>query len=237
MKNSISILFEDDLLIAINKPAGLLSIADRYSPDKPNAFSILKSSFPELLVVHRIDKETSGLLVFAKTTDAHKQLNIAFETQNVEKIYYCLTESSPNVNEGIINQPIAHSISQTGKMVIHPKGKSSITYYKVIEQFKNFSLISAAPKTGRTHQIRVHLASIGCPLVCDSLYGLRKEISIFDIKPRAKATDYGEIRPILQRTALHSHILNFKLKDKRYNLVSELPKDIKALIMQLRKWN
>lgn len=237
MKTKISILFEDEHIVAINKPAGLLSIADRYSPDKPNAFSILKSSFPDLLVVHRIDKETSGLLLFAKTIDSHKELNRAFESQEIEKVYFCVTESSPNVNEGIINQPIAHSISQTGKMVIHPKGKNSITSYKLIEQFKNFSIILAQPKTGRTHQIRVHLASIGCPLVCDSLYGIRNEISILDIKTRANASDLEEIRPLLERTALHSKIINFKIGDKMYNLEAEIPKDIKAFISQLRKWN
>ncbi len=236
MTAKFSVIFENEFVIAINKPSGLLSIPDRFIPDKENAYSLLKLSIPELFVVHRIDKETSGILLFAKSKEVHKELNTAFEKHQVEKTYLCLTESFPRDLEGIIDKAIAHSPSQTGKMIIHPKGKESVTHYKVLDKFKNFSLVQAQPVTGRTHQIRVHMAFIGCPLACDPLYGLRTEISISDIKPRVHVSEDQELRPLLQRTALHAWKLNFKLWDKDYNLEAEIPKDLKAVLTQLKKW-
>lgn len=231
-----TIILEDEFIVAINKPSGLLSIPDRFDIDKPNAYNLLKLSHQELFVVHRIDKETSGILLFAKSKESHKELNTYFEEHKVIKQYLCIAESTPDDLEGLIDKPIAHSPSQTGKMVIHPKGKESKTYYQVHEKFKNYSLIYATPITGRTHQIRVHLASIGCPLVCDPLYGLRTEIRISDIKSRVYFSESKEIRSILQRTALHSWKLNFTLFEKEYSLVAEIPKDLRALIYQLKKW-
>jgi 23S rRNA pseudouridine955/2504/2580 synthase/23S rRNA pseudouridine1911/1915/1917 synthase len=232
----LSVIFENDLILAVNKPSGLLSIPDRFIVEKANAFDMLKTSAGELFIVHRIDKETSGILLFAKTKEIHKELNLAFENHKVEKTYLCVAESSPIETEGIINQPIAHSQTQTGKMIIHPKGKESITQYRVLEKYRNFSLIQAKPITGRTHQIRVHLACIGCPLVCDPLYGHRTEIFISDIKSRVHLSKDQELRPLLHRTALHSWKISFTLSGIDYDLEAEIPKDMNALISQLKKW-
>ncbi len=237
MITDLEILFEDEYLIAVNKPSGLLSIPDRYISTKENAFNLVKNHITELYVVHRIDKETSGIILFAKSKEAHKELNSAFESHSILKKYICFTESRPMDMEGLIDRPIAHSIHQTGKMIIHPKGKASQTFYSLIEPYKQFSMLNASPKTGRTHQIRVHLASIGCPIICDPLYGKRSELTIKDLKSRINLSGDQELLPILKRTALHASSLNFNLFNRNYELFAKLPKDLKALQNQLKKWN
>jgi 23S rRNA pseudouridine955/2504/2580 synthase/23S rRNA pseudouridine1911/1915/1917 synthase len=236
MSFKLHLVFEDEYIIALNKPSGLLSIPDRFDANKLNAFGLLKATNEELFVIHRIDKETSGLLVFAKTRESHKQLNQLFEDHLINKTYLCVVESFPEIPKGIIDKPIAHSPSQTGKMMIHPKGKQSQTKYELIEKFNKFSLIHAEPITGRTHQIRVHMASIGCPILCDPLYSLRDTVTIADIKRKAQINDEGEIHPLMARTALHAFKMDFQLFNKSYNLEAELPKDMKALLAQLKKW-
>ncbi|MBK8449819.1 MAG: RNA pseudouridine synthase [Saprospiraceae bacterium] len=236
MVQKLNIVFEDSNIIALNKPSGLLIIPDRFDPEKPNAYTILKSLYPEVWIVHRIDKETSGLLLFAKNEVAHRDLNILFESHTIDKNYICFTESAPLEEEGIIDAPIAHSPAHTSKMMIHPKGKSSQTKFKLLERYHGHSCVLAKPLSGRTHQIRIHFAYMGCPLICDPLYGIRTEISIADIKKRPGLSKDQEIRPLLQRTALHSWKLNFILNAVSYELEAELPKDLKALQNQLRKW-
>ncbi len=235
-KAGLPIIFEDSQLIVLDKPSGLLTIPDRFDPEKPNLSSMLKSLYEELYIVHRIDKETSGLVLFAKNADTHKEISQLFESHLIRKKYQCFTEGRPSENAGRIDLPIAHSEHETGKMMVHRKGKPSVTNFLLLEPFQHFAFLEVSTETGRTHQIRVHMAAIGCPLVCDSLYGKRASISIIDIKPRAKMTDYEGERPLLSRTALHASNLEFTLSGQNYQLESSLPKDLKALQNQLRKW-
>jgi len=237
LKTKPDIIFEDDLIVAINKPGGLLSIPDRFDQEKESALSLLRSSRPELYTVHRIDRDTSGLLLFAKTTDAHRLLNLAFEERLIKKLYLSVCHSKPTPPEGSIKAPIAHSPSGDGRMTIHPKGKESETLYKITKSWKEFSLIECMPLTGRTHQIRIHLAYIGCPIVGDPLYGIEKELRINDIKKYARMSKTGEPSPpIIQRTALHAYQLEFNLGENAYSLTCPIPKDMRALMNQLDKW-
>ena len=234
--SEINTIYENEHFLVVDKAAGMLSIPDRYDLEKPNLIKLLQAKYDELFVVHRIDKETSGLVLFAKNSETHRLLSLLFENHTIEKRYVALTENCPVPESGIIDMPIAHSAYETGKMTIHKKGKPSITYYKIVESFKRFCLFELAPKTGRTHQIRVHLAALSCPIICDPLYGLRKELFIKDIKYNAKNADFEHERPLLSRTALHASSLEFNLYGQSYKIESPLPKDLRVVLNQLRKW-
>ncbi|MBK9108065.1 MAG: RluA family pseudouridine synthase [Saprospiraceae bacterium] len=236
-KHQVSVIFENDYLLAINKPSGLLSIPDRYDKTLPCAYHFLKEKHEQIFILHRLDKDTSGILLFAKDPETHQTVNGMFEHQEIEKTYQCITEAYPVDNEGMIDMPIAHDPSHPGRMTVHPKGKTCITKFLVLQRFKHFGHIQVSPKTGRTHQIRVHFAFIGSPLVCDPLYGIRKTLGIQDIKRKAKRIDIEEASYLLQRTALHASQLSFVLNGENYLLQAPMPKDMNAALKQIEKWD
>jgi len=208
-QHKISILYEDDDFLVINKPAGLLVLPDRFNRFAPNLFDILKKQYSEIFVVHRIDKETSGIIICAKNADAHKALGQQFEHHKVRKTYLALVQGNLPNDSGKIDLPIAEHRSEANMMVIDKqRGKPSVTEYRVIERFSRFTLVELQPLTGRTHQIRVHLKAIGHPLAIDTLYGRRKEIFLSDIKPKFKHTESGE-KPLMNRLTLHAARLEF----------------------------
>lgn len=236
MKNpEIKVLYEDHDLVIINKPSGMLSIPDRFNAELLNAYTLLKEKYPSIFIVHRIDKETSGILCFAKNAEAHKILNIAFEEGNVEKEYIAICYSTPEINEGVINMPIAHSGKLDGKMVIHSKGKESVTKYKCIESWQKFSLIKLMPLTGRTHQIRIHLAYLQCPIVGERLYHEFKPLTITMLKPFAKINPEQEESLLMNRVALHASKLKFELHGNFIQVEAPMPKDMHATLHQMRK--
>ncbi len=235
----IEILHEDDALVVVNKPPGLLTLPDRFAAAKPSVLGFLNKKYGKIFTVHRLDRETSGLLVFAKNEEAHRLLSIAFEKREVDKIYLALLEGSTHTDEGEIDKPIGDHPSQAGKMAISSAGKPSLTLWRVAERFRNFTLVEAKIMTGRTHQIRVHFQAIGYPLAVDSLYGRRAEIFLHDIKPRGvKMGKEGEGRPLMSRTTLHAARLSFDHPATGERLTVEAPmhKDFQAVISQLRKW-
>jgi len=239
-KPKIEIIYEDEAIVFVGKPSRFLSIPDRYGAEIPNLFHFLEKEYGKIFVVHRLDKETSGGLIFAKTEEAHKHLSLQFENRTVQKIYTAIVDGHLHESEGSINKSIAPSPTQQKRMVISIKGKSSLTHYKVVEQFKHFAHLAVEIKTGRTHQIRVHMESIGYPLLVDSIYGKRNEFFLSEIKHRKyKIGKDQEERPLLSRTALHASRLSFDhpTNNERMELECPLPKDISAVIKQLRKWN
>lgn len=167
---SIPILFENDDLIAVNKPEGLASILER-AKEKDCVLSLLSSlSRRKLYIVHRLDKETSGVLIFAKNAAAHKCLNQQFSSREIKKTYVALTHGEIPENSGIIDKPLRQFGS--GRVGVDAqKGKSSATEFKVERRFVDYTLVSVHPSTGRRHQIRSHLYSIGHPIVGDLRYG------------------------------------------------------------------
>jgi 23S rRNA pseudouridine955/2504/2580 synthase/23S rRNA pseudouridine1911/1915/1917 synthase len=229
------IIFEDDFLVAVNKPAGLLSIPDREGKEI-SLKQMLQDKYDEIFTVHRLDKATSGVIVFAKDENTHKQLSRLFEDHDTEKIYYGLVYGSISPEKGKIEEAIMPHPSGNGKMTISAKGKSSLTEYEVLENFRRFSWVKFKILTGRTHQIRVHTQFIGHSIVCDELYGDGKPVFLSSLKKKYNLSKSElEERAILSRLALHSASLKFTLNDKEYFFEAPPPKDLKALLQQLRK--
>jgi 23S rRNA pseudouridine955/2504/2580 synthase/23S rRNA pseudouridine1911/1915/1917 synthase len=237
MKIDDLIIFENEDFVALNKPSGLLTIPDREGVN--GLRNLLQEKYGSIFTVHRLDKDTSGIVVFAKNEAMHKHLSQQFENRETKKIYYGLVLGNPANKTGVINEPIAEHPVKKGMMCVYKKGKESITEYEVLESFRLFSWVQFRILTGRTHQIRVHSKHIGNPIVCDPLYGDGKPVFISQLKKTynlSKEEEEGE-RPILNRLALHAGQLSFKgLNGETFNLEAPLAKDLKALLNQLKKW-
>ncbi len=227
-------------MVVVNKAPGLLSIPDRFEPERPNLKHLLEAHYGEIYVVHRLDRETSGLLCFARNAEAHRQLSLQFEERTVEKIYLALVDGIPVPPEGQIEAGIAPHPSQAGKMITSSRGKAALTLYRVVETFRHFALVELSIKTGRTHQVRVHFQSIGHPLAVDPLYGRRNSFLLSEIKGKnyRQGKFQEEERPLLTRTSLHALRLTLTHPGtgQRQTFEAPLPKDLAAVVKQLRKW-
>lgn len=233
--NKAEIILENENFIAINKPAGMLSIPDRMQSE-PSLKDMLLEKYGEIFTVHRLDKGTSGVIVFAKNEATHKQLSQLFEGREVEKYYFGLVHGKMAEEKGSIDAPILPHPGKNGKMVINVKGRPSLTDYEVIENFRSFSWVKFQIHTGRTHQIRLHAQHIGHSIVCDEYYGTADPILLSTLKKRFNLAKSDEAeRPLMARLALHSALLKFELNGEHFELEAELPKDLRALLQQLRK--
>lgn len=166
------VIWSDEHILVINKPAGLPTLVDGWDPDAPHIVGLLKETYHPLWIVHRLDRETSGVLLFALTAEAHRGLNRQFETRQVQKTYHALVPGSPAWEEKVVSLSLRADGDRRHRTIADPiKGKPALTELKVLERFGDFSLIQAMPQTGRTHQIRAHLSLIGLPIAGDRLYG------------------------------------------------------------------
>ena len=232
------ILYTDDAIIVVNKPSGIFSIPDRFGKE-PSLKQILQNNFGPVFTVHRLDKETSGVILFARTEESHKYLSQQFENRETKKIYNGLVIGNPIENSGTINEPIVEHPVKKGVMTVYRKGKESITEYEVLERFRFYTWMQFNILTGRTHQIRVHMKHVGHPIVCDPLYGDGKPVFISSLKSRYKlAQSEEEERPILNRLALHASYLSLTdMNGSPYIFEAPLPKDLRATLNQLNKNN
>jgi len=232
----LDIIIDNDQFIAINKPSGLLSIPDRLGKDI-SLKDLLKQKYESIYTVHRLDRDTSGVIVFAKTEESHKELSALFEGRTMEKYYVGLVYGNMMTPKGSIEAPIMEHPGKATKMLTHANGKVSLTDYEVQETFRSYSWVKFQIHTGRTHQIRVHMQHIGHSIVCDAIYGDGQPMLLSALKRNFKLAKIAdEERPILSRLGLHSQLLKFTLGNTEYALEAEVPKDLRAVLQQLRKW-
>lgn len=230
------IIFENDQLIALNKPSGLLSIPDRKG-EEASVKSWLQEKYGQIFTVHRIDRDTSGLILFAKNEEMHKYLSEAFTNRTVEKFYLGVVQGQPAHAKKTIDAPIMEHPTKKGYMIVSKRGKTSITDYEVLETFGKFTLVSFQIHTGRTHQIRVHMKNEGHSILCDELYGDVAPILLSTFKKKFKLSkDLLEERPLLSRLALHAHKLRIPMQDSSIlELEAPLQKDLKVFLQQMKK--
>lgn len=232
------IIYEDNDIVALNKPSGLLSIPDRYNDTIPCLYHEVAQKYDQLFVVHRLDKDTSGLIVFAKNEESHKYMSQLFEGRDIEKYYLALVNGKPFKTSGSIVAPIAEHPVRKGRMSIQKKGRFAHTDYELLDTWNSFSLLKLRIFTGRTHQIRVHMQHLGNPIVCDPFYGNGEALRLSMIKKKFKLSENEEEeKPMLSRLGLHASQLVFTDRTgERKTIEAPLPKDMSVTIKQLNKW-
>lgn len=233
------IIHSDDDLLVINKAAGITVIQDRDGSQDIVLYNLLRESLdPNLLLVHRIDRNTSGIMIFAKNEEAQKKLSELFQLGQIEKRYFAIAEGLPKIEDWReINVPIFKRRNAI-KVLIDPKGKKSLTRFRVVEHFKSAALLEVMLLTGRTHQIRVHLKHIGYPLLVDDLYGNRDAFYLSQLLGnKFKLSKFETERPLMSRHSLHAQSIRFKhpVSGEELFFEADTPKDWNAMLNQLRK--
>lgn len=233
----LEILADTPTFVVVNKPSGLLSIADRAGVDL-SLKQLLDQQYGKVFTVHRLDRDTSGAIIFAKDEVTHQHLSRQFEGRQVKKYYRGFIHGQPPSPAGSMDGPIMEHPVKLGTMIVHAKGKASLTDYTVLESFGILSYVEFQIHTGRTHQIRVHVKDLGHPIAGDPIYGDGQPVFLSGIKRKFKLSKYmEEERPILGRLALHAWKLQFNdAEGHPWEIEAPLPKDMRALLQQLRKW-
>ena len=252
---ALDIVHEDDSIVVVNKLAGMIVHPARGHWDGTLA-SALAHHFGPLSgrggptrpgIVHRLDRDTSGVIVVAKNDQTHDALAAQFKSRTIQKEYLAIVVGVPDRDQDIIDEPIGDHPTMRERKAIrrdHPSSREAATIYEVVERFAGYALLRARPKTGRTHQIRLHFTHIGCPVLCDRLYGGRSQITELELIPRDKVRQYeestggAEARPILSRHALHAYRLAFShpTTGQKVQFEAPLPDDMGRTLEFLRRW-
>jgi 23S rRNA pseudouridine1911/1915/1917 synthase len=236
----LSIIYEDSDIIVINKAAGVLTIPDRYNSEALNLYKILSDEFETIFTCHRLDKDTSGAVVFAKNAESHKFINQLFQDQDLDKIYHAVVKGVVAEDDFEIDIPIMPDPSRRGASTPSARGKASLTLVRVIERYQDATLLKCKIITGRHHQLRVHVAAIGHPLLIDDFYGSAEPFLVSSVKRKKfNLKKHTDEKPLISRITMHAKELNFAhptSKEKLY-FDAEYPKDFKALVQALSKYS
>ena len=246
-----SVIYEDGEIIAVNKAAGIAVCPDRWDESRERLDRLVAQTLnpagSKLFTVHRIDRDTSGLVLFAKNEASHRRLSLAFEGRSIAKRYIAVVNGRPPWKETVCDLPLVPDGNKRHMTIVDRfRGKKSTTRFAVLGGAGNYSVIEALPETGRTHQIRVHAAALGFPVACDPLYGADKAVMLSSIKRNWRGDPHDE-KPLLARLALHAAELSLPVaailgetlaggeSRDTLSLKAPLPRDIGALIRQMEK--
>jgi 23S rRNA pseudouridine1911/1915/1917 synthase len=240
----LDVLYEDEWIVAINKPPGMVVHPSRghWSGTLAAALTYHFDQLSEVGgatrpgIVHRLDRDTSGVMVVTKTDRAHLALASQFEDRTIEKEYFAIVVGSLDRDRDVIEQPIGAHPTHREKMAIradHSTSRHARTFYEVVERFDGYTALRVFPKTGRTHQIRVHLAHLSRPILCDKLYGGRTQITLGEIRDRRENDEV-----ILDRTALHARRLRFvhPMTGQPVEVEAPLREDLERVLAALRQY-
>lgn len=248
----IAVLFEDEHLLALDKPAGLLTSPDRYDPTRPNLMKLLHAAIAQqkpwaqqrgltyLSNAHRLDFETSGVILLAKSKPVLVALADMFGSEKPLKDYIAVASGIPPGKTFEVDAPLAPHPVKPGVMRVDPKnGKKSKTKFEVLEEFPHFgyALLKCEPLTGRTHQIRVHAAHVGLKIVADTLYG-GKPLWLSRLKKEYHLKPGQEERPLISRVALHAERLQLRhpVSGEHLSISAPWPRDLAVGVKYLRKF-
>jgi 23S rRNA pseudouridine1911/1915/1917 synthase len=234
-----TVIYEDAKIIAVNKAPGISVGGDRWDDSRERLDRLLAEFLggEKLFTVHRIDRDTSGLVVFARNAETHRLLSRAFEGRQTEKHYIAVVHGRPPWNETACDLPLVPNGNKRHLTIIDRyQGKKSLTHFRLRGAAGNYSVFEVRPETGRTHQIRVHAAALGFPIVCDPLYGNGKPVLLSSFKRNWRG-DPLEEKPLLSRLGLHAVELTLPLVPgaEPLRLAAPLPRDMAALIAQMEK--
>lgn len=238
----IDIVYEDDYLMLINKPYDMVvhPAGRHHCGTVVNALAFHCQNLSQVNgplkagIVHRLDRDTSGIMLTIKSDAVHSHIAMQFEKRSVKKEYLAVVEGEIMLDSDEISLPIARHIIDSQKMAVrHDIGKEAVSIYEVVERFRGYTLVKVMPKTGRTHQIRVHMRAIGHPIVADFMYGSQESCYLSDLLQKKR--EEGEL-PIIDRQALHAHRIEFfhPIHNKKMEFEVDLPEDISALVNTLR---
>ena len=231
-----AVLFSDEALLVVNKPAGLSTLPDGYNPTLPHIKSVLERQFVQLWIVHRLDKDTSGVLLLARSAEAHRSLNTQFEQHRVSKLYHALVVGDPEWQEQTVSLALRPNGDRQHRTVIDPQaGKPAVTHLKVLESYGNYCLLEAVPETGRTHQIRAHLNALGLSIIGDKLYG-KSNTHPDGLKTHPTHTDDNSSLDRIDGMGLHALSLEIHhpVSGEKMKFTAPYPEKLRLALEQLR---
>lgn len=229
------ILFEDGDYIVINKPSGISSLDDRSVISTTSILEMARDYHADAQLCHRLDKDTTGALAIAKNPDAYRLLSMQFEARTVLKTYHAVCDGIHDFKDILVDKPILAMTKGVVK-IDKSKGKAAQTTFTTIQAYKFHTLVACKPLTGRMHQIRIHLSSVGAPITQDEQYG-GKPLFLSSIKRKFNLKKETEELPLIKRIALHAYALQFLAKDGNtvIKVDAPYPKDFGVLVKQLEK--